>query len=321
MDASIENAQRYNPFVNNSEYFNFGIVQAIRQPAIKPTSTTWERFCKALESPKIRDQKDGPGAVFATFSKQWRNRENVLTVTALAYDLEQQAGGPAIPAPAAIAEDLRGLGLAFAVWTTFSDRPEARRIRVVLPIEDGLAPELLRAAYPLPLKYLPIVTPDMLDATCAEPARMMILPAIPADRRDQYECYCSTSGDWLQGSSLALAATTVLQQQKDAAQAKQARFRPGPLSGRESVIEAFNREHPVEEILECAGYKQRGKKWVSPNSHSGQAGVIVRNGKAFSHHSDALGDHFWHDSFDLYAKLHHGGDKRLAAQSLRGGRI
>ena len=301
--------------------FSFGIVQAIRQPAIKPVRTTWGRFCKALETPKIRDQKDGPGAVFATFSKQWRNRENVSLVTALAYDLEQQTGGPAIPAPAAISEDLRGLGLAYAVWTTFSDRPQARRIRVVLPIEDGLAPELLRAVYPLPLKYLPIITPDMLDATCAEPARMMILPAAPADRRDQYECHCSASGDWLQGASLALAATTVLQQQKDAAQAKQARFRPGPLSGRESVIEAFNREHQVEEILEASGYKRRGSKWVSPNSHSGQAGVIVRNGKAFSHHSDALGDHFWHDPFDLYAKLQHGGDKRLAAQSLRGGRI
>ena len=303
-----------------SKPFHFGIVQAIRQPAIKPISTTWERFCGALESPKIRDQKDGPGAVFGTFGKQWRNRENVRTVTAIAYDLEAQPGGPAIPAPAAIAEDLRGLGLAYAVWTTFSDRPEARRIRVVLPIEGGIEPDLLRAAYLLPLKYLPIITTAMLDQSCAESARMMILPAIPADRAATYECYHS-AGDWLVGSSLALAATTVLQQEKDAAQAKQARFRPGPLSGRESVIEAFNREHPVEEILEASGYKRRGKKWVSPNSHSGQAGVIVKDGRAFSHHSDALGDHFWHDPFDLYAKLQHGGDKRLAAQSLRGGRI
>ena len=300
--------------------FQFGIVQAIRQPAIRPVSTTWEKFCKALERPKIRSQKDGIGAVFATFSKQWRNRENVLSVTALAYDLERQAGGPAIPAPAAIAEDLQGLGLAFAIWTTYSDRPEARRIRVVLPIEGGLAPDLLRAAYTLPLKYLPIIAPAMLDQSCAEPARMMILPAVPAGRRDRYECYHG-AGDWLQGSSLALTATEVLRAEKDAAAAKQARFRPGPLSGRESVIEAFNREHPVEEILEASGYKRRGKKWLSPNSHSGQAGVIVKDGRAYSHHSDALGDHFWHDPFDLYAKLQHGGDKRKAAAALRGGRI
>lgn len=304
----------------NDLLFQFGIVQTIRQPAIKPINTTWERFCKALESPKIRDTKDGPGAVFGIFSNLWRNRENVTTVTALAYDLEQQEGGPAIPAPAAIAQDLQGLGLAFAVWTTYSDRPEARRLRIVLPIEDGLTPDLLRTAYLLPLRYLPIISTDMLDATCAEPARMMILPAIPADRRDRYECYHG-AGDWLQGASLALAATEVLRAEKDAAQAKQARFRPGPLSGRESVIAAFNREHPVEEVLEASGYKRRGKKWVSPNSHSGQAGVIVKDGRAYSHHADALGDHFWHDPFDLYAKLQHGGDKRLAAQSLRGGRI
>ena len=303
-----------------SETFYFGIVQAIRKPVIRPISTTWSAFCKALESPKIRDTKDGPGAVFATFGRQWRNRENVQSVTALAYDLEQQPGGPVIPAPAAIAEDLQGLGLAFAVWTTYSDKPEARRIRVVLPIEGGIEPDLLRAAYLLPLRYLPIIDPAMLDQSCAEPARMMILPAVPADRAAAYECYHG-AGDWLVGSSLALTATEVLRAERDAAEAKRARFRPGPLSGRESVIEAFNREHPVEEILEASGYKQRGKKWVSPNSHSGQAGVIVRNGKAYSHHSDALGDHFWHDPFDLYAKLQHGGDKRLAAQSLRGGRI
>lgn len=297
--------------------FQFGIVQAIRKPAIRPISTTWASFCEALETPKIRDQKDGAGAVFATFSKQWRNRENVVTVTALAYDLEAQPSGPAIPAPAAIAEDLQGLGLAYAIWTTFSDRPEARRLRIVLPIEDGLAPDLLRAAYPLPLKYLPIITTAMLDLKCAEAARLMILPAVPADRRNQYECHYS-GGDWLQGDSLALTATEVLRAERDAAEAKQARFRPGPLTGRESVIEAFNREHPVEEVLEAHGYKKRGKKWVSPNSHSGQAGVIVKDGRAFSHHSDALGDHFWHDPFDLFAKLQHGGDKSAAAKALRG---
>ena len=190
----------------NEQPFQFGIVQAIRQPAIRPVNTTWERFCKALESPKIRDQKDGPGAVFATFDKQWRNRENVQSVTSLAYDLEAQPGGPAIPAPAAIAEDLRGLGLAFAVWTTFSDKPEARRIRVVLPIEGGIDPDLLRAAYLLPLKYVPIIDPAILDQACAEPARMMILPAAPAERAAAYECY-HNAGDWLLGASLALTAT------------------------------------------------------------------------------------------------------------------
>ena len=303
-----------------TDSFNFGLVEAIKKPAIKPVSSTWGRFCKALESPKIRTQKDGPGAVFATFSKQWRNRENVVTVTALAYDLEQQPGGPAVPAPAAIAAGLRGLGLAFAIWTTYSDRPEARRLRVVLPIEGGLDPDLLRAAYLLPLKYLPILSTDMLDSSCAEPARMMILPAAPPERSAAYECL-HNAGDWLLGESLALAATEVLRAEKNAAEAKRARFKPGPLSGQESVIEAFNREHPVEELLEASGYKKRGKKLVSPNSHSGQAGVIVKDGRAFSHHSDAIGDHFWHDPFDLYAKLHHGGDKRLAAQALRGGRI
>lgn len=292
--------------------FHFGIVQAMRQPAIKPVSTTWESFCKALERPRIRDQKDGLGAVFATFSKQWRNRENVLRVTAIGYDLEVKGDGPAVPDPAAIAEDLRGLGLAFAVWTTWSDRPEARRLRVVLPIEGGMDPNLLRAAYLLPLRYLPVITTEVIDRACAEPARMLILPACPPDRADRYECYTG-NGDWLLGETLELLAQKALQQE---AAKRQAKFRPGPLSGKESPIEVFNATHAPEQILEAFGYQKRGRKWLSPNSHSGVAGVVVRDGKAFSHHSDALGDHYWHDPFDLWARLAFGGDKSAAAREL-----
>ncbi len=292
--------------------FHFGIVQAMRQPAIKPTTTDWQHFCKALERPRIRDQKDGLGAVFATFSKPWRNRENVLRVTAIGYDLEAKGDGPAVPDPAVVAEDLRGLGLAFAIWTTWSDRPEARRLRVVLPIDGGMDPALLRAAYLLPLRYLPIIPTEVVDRACAEPARMLILPACPPDRADRYECYTG-GGDWLLGETLELLAREALQQE---AAKRRATFRPGPLSGRESPIERFNSQHTPEEILEGFGYVRRGRKWISPNSHSGVAGVVVKDGKAFSHHSDAIGDHYWHDPFDLWARLAFNGDKSAAAKEL-----
>jgi putative DNA primase/helicase len=80
------------------------------------------------------------------------------------------------------------------------------------------------------------------------------------------------------------------------------------------VIAAFNRARPVEELLADHGYTRRGKRWSSPTSSSGLAGVVVLDdGRVYSHHASDLlaGDHA-HDAFDLFRILDHGGDTRAA---------
>lgn len=97
-------------------------------------------------------------------------------------------------------------------------------------------------------------------------------------------------------------------------------FNPEPAprgpGARPNVICAFNQVHSVEELLKAHGYTPKGKRWLSPTSSSGLAGVIILDGKAYSHHaSDPLADGYSHDAFDIYRLLEHGGDWRAAIKA------
>jgi putative DNA primase/helicase len=76
-----------------------------------------------------------------------------------------------------------------------------------------------------------------------------------------------------------------------------------------SVIAAFNAQVPVTTVLARNGYKQCGTRWVAPGSTSGTPGVVVFDGRVYSHHgSDALaGDHS-HDAFSAFTLLEHQGN-------------
>ena len=91
------------------------------------------------------------------------------------------------------------------------------------------------------------------------------------------------------------------------------------------VQQAFNEKYTAADILERNGYsKKRGKKYLAPNSSTGQAGVLLLkdDGNIKSYHgSDVLGDGNPHDAFDCFRILEHDGDRSKAwhaAQKLLG---
>lgn len=91
---------------------------------------------------------------------------------------------------------------------------------------------------------------------------------------------------------------------------------PRGAGARPNVIAAFNQVHTVEEMLETHGYTRRGERWISPTSLSGLAGVIILDGRVYSHHaSDPLADGHAHDAFDIYRLLDHGGDAWAAIKA------
>jgi hypothetical protein len=97
-------------------------------------------------------------------------------------------------------------------------------------------------------------------------------------------------------------------------------FNPEPAprgdGARPNVMAAFNQVHTVEEMIEAHGYQCRGKRWISPTSSSGLAGVTILDGRVYSHHaSDPLADGHAHDAFDLFRILDHGGDSRAAIKA------
>jgi predicted P-loop ATPase len=82
-----------------------------------------------------------------------------------------------------------------------------------------------------------------------------------------------------------------------------------------SVVEAFNRAHDVEQLLETHGYERRALKWLYPGSTTGIPGVTVVEGTVFSHHaSDPLCNGHRNDCFDVFCLLEHGGDFRAAVR-------
>ncbi len=80
--------------------------------------------------------------------------------------------------------------------------------------------------------------------------------------------------------------------------------------GQISPITTWNQQYPVSVVLQEHDYKLVFRnahtcRWLSPNSTSGQAGVIEdqNTGKVFSHHNDCLNDNYSHDSFDVMRLL------------------
>lgn len=100
----------------------------------------------------------------------------------------------------------------------------------------------------------------------------------------------------------------------------QARKPQQPHNG-DSVIDAFNQANSIEASLDRYGYKRQGKRYLSPHSTTGLAGVIVwaEVNKCFIHHasdplcSDESGRPV--GPFDLLSYYDHGGDMKKAAKA------
>ncbi len=104
---------------------------------------------------------------------------------------------------------------------------------------------------------------------------------------------------------------TIEQQRQQAAAKAQERVNTGQCD----PVQAYNDSCPIEIALTICGYQQKGQKFLSPNSESGTPGVIIKEGKAFSHHSSdsgigkpCSGGGILADSFDLFCHYEYGGD-------------
>ncbi len=96
---------------------------------------------------------------------------------------------------------------------------------------------------------------------------------------------------------------------------------PGTLD-RGSVITRYKERTSVRDLLRAHGYRPVGDKWLYPGFESGIPGVIVhpagggRSERAFSFHAgDPLCDEKYHDAFDIFTLLEHGGDLRRAVRA------
>ena len=289
---------------------------------VKPVTMTFSEFVDTLKSPvTLTDKKNGPAMVPAIFSTPYAVNKNVTGITALLLDIELQPGGSHPMAPADAEKYMAETGLAYCLWTTHSHTPEAPRYRILFPLDGTLAPEHLKRVYGLLVASLEPFS-AVVDTSCFHPARLFFLPSVHPDRAQHYQWAANTSGKRLKAVRLTEGAKIIEAQEQAKAEAARQRYVVRKsLDGRGSLIEQFNAEHRVEELLEQAGYIKKGRcKWLSPNSHSGIAGLVVfeEDNRVFSHHSgDPLNDGHVHDPFSIYCLIWHNGNAHAACAAIR----
>ena len=85
----------------------------------------------------------------------------------------------------------------------------------------------------------------------------------------------------------------------------------------DSLIERFNADRDVAQMLAGYGYKRIGARWLAPSSKTKLPGVVVLEGKVYSHHgSDVLNNGHANDAFDVFMLLEHGGDFTRAIRAI-----
>jgi hypothetical protein len=156
-----------------------------------------------------------------------------------------------------------------------------------------------------------------IDKTCKDAARLFYLPSCPPEKAALFAFY-PIAGDILNVDTLqTLIAAEKTKQAALRAAKPSTHYNATNKSGSGSVIVRFNATFPLSDILQSHGYRQCGKRWLSPESSSGVAGVYVfDDGRMFSHHGDMLGSQgTLLDAFEAFALLEHGGDKAAATRS------
>lgn len=88
----------------------------------------------------------------------------------------------------------------------------------------------------------------------------------------------------------------------------------------ENPIDEFNKNNTVDGLLSRYGYIQQGDRWLSPNSSTGVAGVILQDcddglTRAYNHHSSDSWEN--ETAFGIYAAIEHGGDISSACRALK----
>ncbi len=264
---------------NDAHFISIGMVRNAHDPRITPRALSWSEFCNGLMQPEVREVKDGTGFVLAQFSTPHRAGKNVVAITALGFDVDGKDQAP-LP-PIAAHEELSRLGWLHLIYTTWSHSATAPRYRIIIALDAPLHPDALRDAQSYVVDQLPGGVVQAIDRACiGDRARLYYAPATPPDRADGYEFYAGGLAP-LSAKTLTLIAAAIQHQRE--AKKEHGKAMAGRIAARGgvSVIEQFNEQHTIDEVLEHAGYTRKGKRWVSPHSHSGGLGSWRSRGAYF----------------------------------------
>ena len=216
---------------------------------------------------------------------------------------------------------LAALPCAFIAWTSSSHMqptidkktgevlPPAPRYKVLVPTPAPVTPEVW-----LKLAQGACIAFDA-DKHQAQITQVAYLPnKLTADAPyehinvlDRQPLTADTAREWIALADMKAAAEKAAKQPQ--------RTHTGSNA---NIINLANQAYDVRSLLEANGYLKAGKRYLSPQSQSGMAGVVILDdGRMYSHgSSDSLSDGNAHDAFDLLVHFRFCGDEKAAIREL-----
>jgi len=206
----------------------------------------------------------------------------------------------------------------YEIYSSRSATVESPKCRVLIPLNRPLTGSAWRLAQEVLNDTLEAggAIPDRANERCGQ---LCFLP----NRGAFYEVRSRRLGEYFDpmvfwGAGIE-AKQTVLQEAEQAVRERRqlALARKASLSPRTtpSLIDAFNQAYPVEEILLCAGYAQRGARFRHMGSESGSYSASIQDGRV---HTLSTSDPLYssgqgaHDAFSAFSVLFAGGDTATA---------
>lgn len=275
----------------------------------------WSQLCAAAESPTSLAKAES--ACFAPHDAPAKTKAEVVAhnnFTMLWADID---GGNLALADVVNTLQKQGLG-SFLIYATNSYTKEAKRWRVCVELSCGIH----YTRWSELQGYLSHVLQG--DSCTARPQQIAYMPNRgPGDYNHQIEP--GTALNPLVESHPFVANGLAFRREQEAEVAALEASKPpaaprkklSQTAGQIRPIDAYNEAHLMQDLLAQYGYKQRGLKWLYPDSNSAPGVVVLKDGRYFSHHtSDPLSDGLSHDCFDLFKQREHGGNEKAAIKAV-----
>ena len=219
---------------------------------------------------------------------------------------------------------LAALPFSFIAWTssnhmqptidkkTGEPLPPAPRLKVLIPLPEPVTPEAwLKLAQGACIAFDADEAQARLQQVAFLPNKLTHdAPYEYVNVLDRQPLTADTAREWIALADMKASA--------DEAAKKPTRKPTGGASLDANIINLANQAYDVRSLLEANGYQKAGKRYLSPQSQSGMAGVVILDdGRMYSHgSSDALSDGNAHDAFDLLVHFRYGGDEKAAIGGL-----
>lgn len=204
----------------------------------------------------------------------------------------------------------RGLGTAFnyLVYSTHKHRPEAPRLRVVIPLRDNIPVDQYE---PIARRLAADIGIEAMDRTTYQPSRVMYWGSVAKDGEFVFE---ANSGDYLDPAEVLARYedwTDVYlwpYAEEEMANVKKLVDKQGDPLEKKGFIGAFNRAYRIEDVIETWLSDQyepfKEDRWTYANGSTAGGLVIYEDGLfAYSHHGTSPTSGQLTNAFD-FLRLH-----------------